>query len=330
MRALSAAFALALCAAPVAVGKSFERAASPSPRSPAPDPTDSLLWMEMRNVDLHIDARQIMHARVLRGEVIRVTPGVAPFLDDPRTFHVRVTNGVVALNGEAIATLLTTVAFNYPGAPIKHLSIRIENGQLVQKGILHKGVDIPFEMWATPVLQGDGRLRLHPSKLRIFSVNGITLMHALGLHMDKLMDLRQAHGVTVDGDDLFIDPLLLIPPPTVSGQLAAVRIQDSLFVQEFVRTPDDTIFGTYVRPDSSARNFVYFRGGELRFGKLTMHDTDLLIGDDDERDPLDLYLAQYNKQLVAGHAKNLPNFGLRTWLVDYRRVASDQSAANRR
>ncbi|HKN68269.1 MAG TPA: hypothetical protein VJW73_18415 [Gemmatimonadaceae bacterium] len=323
MRALSAAFALALCAAPAVVGMSSEVTSPRSARSRAPDPADSLLWMEMRNVDLHIDARQVMHTRVLRGEVVRAMPGVVPFLDDPKTFHVRVTNGVVALNSEAIATLLNTVAFNYPGAPIRHLSIRIENGQLVQKGILHKGVDIPFEMWAAPKLQGDGRLRLHPSRLHIFSVNGLTLMHALGLHMDKLMDLRQAHGVTVDGDDLFIDPLLLIPPPTVSGRLAAVRIEDSLFVQEFVRTPDDTIFGTYVRPDSSARNFVYFRGGELRFGKLTMHDTDLLIGDDDERDPLDLYLTQYNKQLVAGRAKNLPNFGLRTWLVDYRRIAGE-------
>jgi len=326
MRALSAAFALALCAVSVVVGTSPEVASPSSARSRAPDPADSLLWMEMRNVDLHIDARQVMHMRVLRGEVIRAALGAVPFLDDPKTFHVRVTNGLVALNGEAIATLLNTVAFNYPDAPIKHLSIRIEKGQLVQKGTLHKGVDIPFEMWAVPVLQGDGRLRLHPSKLHIFSVNGLTLMHALGLHMDKFMDLRKARGVTVDGDDLFIDPLLLIPPPTVSGRLAAVRIEDSLLVQEFVRTPDDTIFGTYVRPDSSARNFVYFRGGELRFGKLTMHDTDLLIGDDDERDPLDLYLTQYNKQLVAGRAKNLANFGLRTWLVDYRRVSPSQNA----
>jgi len=58
-----------------------------------------------------------------------------------------------------------------------------------------------------------------------------------------------------------------------------------------------------------------------------MQDTDLLINDDDERDPLDLYLTRYNKQLAAGHTRNLANFGLRTWLVDYRRVATDQTAA---
>ena len=220
-------------------------------------------------------------------------------------------------------------SFNYPGAPIKHLRIRIEKGQLVQRGTLHKGVDIPFEMWSTPVLERDGRLRLHPDKLRIFSVNGMTLMRALGLHLEKLMDLSRAKGVSVKGDDLYIEPLQLIPPPTVDGRLAAVRIEDTLLVQEFARTADDSVFGTVVRPDSSAHNFIYFRGGTLRFGRLTMSDTDLLIGDDDETDALDLDLAQYNRQLAAGRTRNLPNLGLRTWLVDYQRLGGPVTAAVR-
>jgi hypothetical protein len=283
--------------------------------------------MEMRNVDLHIDEHQVMHMRVLRGQVVPTTPGTIAVLDDLKSFHVRVTKGVVAMSGDAIAALLNTVAFNYADAPIKHLRVRIEKGELVQKGTLHKGVDIPFEMWAAPVLEPDGRLRLHPEKLHVFSVNGLALLHALGLHMENLMDLHKAHGVSVKGDDLFIEPLQLIPPPTVDGRLSAARIEDSVLVQEFTPTADDTVFGTYVRPDSGSHNFVYFRGGQLQFGKLTMRDTDLLISDDDERDPFDLYLAQYNKQLVAGHTKNLQDLGLRTWLVDYRKVTSSVTAA---
>jgi hypothetical protein len=56
-----------------------------------------------------------------------------------------------------------------------------------------------------------------------------------------------------------------------------------------------------------------------------MVDTDLLIHDADESDPFDLYLREYNRQLVAGRTKNLLNFGLRTWMVDY----SDLSDAPR-
>jgi hypothetical protein len=302
---------------------------APAPTGVALVRGDSVLWMEMRNVDLHIDARSVMHMRTLRGEVIPTAAGRVAWLDDPKSFRVRATSGIVALDGDAIAALLNEIAFNYPGAPIKHLRVRIENGAVVQQGTLHKGVDIHFEMTAVPVLQSDGRLRLHPDRLRIFSVDGLALMRALGLRLDKLMDLRKARGATVKGNDIFLDPLQLIPPPIVEGRVASVRIEQNLLVQEFARTADDTIFGTYVRPDSGARNFVYFRGGQLRFGKLTMTDTDLLIHDDDERDAFDLYLVEYNRQLVAGHTKNLPNLGLRTWMVDYGKLGRTPTVAGR-
>ena len=231
------------------------------------------------------------------------------------------TSGDVALDGGAITALLNEIAFNYPGAPLGHLRVRIEEGKVVQRGTLHKGVSIPFEMWSVPVLQPDGRLRLHPDKLQIFGVNGLKLMRALGLHLDRMMDLSKARGASVKGDDIYLDPLKIIPPPVVVGRLRAVRIEGPLLVMEFATTPADTIFGSYVVPDSGSRNFIYFRGGRLRFGKLTMEDTDLLIHDADERDPFDLYFAEYNKQLVAGHTRNLANYGLRTWMVDYGKVA---------
>lgn len=36
---------------------------------------DSTLWVEMRNVDLHIDSQAVMRVRSLRGEVIPDTRG---------------------------------------------------------------------------------------------------------------------------------------------------------------------------------------------------------------------------------------------------------------
>lgn len=278
---------------------------------------DSLLWIEMRNVDLHINPRSFMRIKSLRGQVVTTNPGSIAWLDQPTSFRIRASSGVVALDGDAIAALLNEIAFNYPGAPIKNLKIKIEDGSVVQNGTLHKGVDIPFQMWSVPVLLSDGRLRLHPDRMKIFGVNGLTLMRALGLHLDKMMDLSKARGASVLGDDIFLDPLQIIPPPHVEGRLRAIRIEGPLMIQEFSRTADDTIFGTFVKPDSGSRNFIYFRGGMLRFGKLTMADTDLLIHDGDEKDPFDLYFTEYNRQLVAGHTSNLANYGLRTWMVDY-------------
>ena len=285
---------------------------------------DSLLWMEMRNVDLHINPHDVMRIRWLRGQVRATQEGAVPWLDKPASFRVRATSGQVALDGNAITALLNEIAFNYPGAPIKHLRVTIENGSVVQSGTLHKGVDIPFQMWSAPVLQPDGLLRLHSDRLRIFGVNGLTLMHALGLHLEKFMDLSKARGVSVKGDDIYLDPLQVTPPPLIEGKLIAVRIEGALMVQEFARTTDDTIFGTFVKPDSGSHNFIYFRGGTLRFGKLTMTDTDLLIRDLDESDPFDVYFPEYNRQLVAGHTNNLANYGLRAWMVDYGKLASAQ------
>ncbi len=292
------------------------RATSSTTDARAATVADSILWIEIQNVDLHINPRNAMRIRSLRGQVM-TKPGTVAWLDDPTSFRIRATSGVVALDGDAISALLNDVAFHYPGAPITNLRVTIENGSLVQRGTLHKGVAIPFQMWSVPTMQPDGKLKLHPDRLKILGVNGLSLMHALGLHLDNMMNLSGARGVTVKGDDLYLDPLAIIPPPVVEGKLKSVRVEGAYLVQEFFHAADDTIFGSFVRVAPDAKNFVYFRGGTLRFGRLTMSDTDLLIGDADERDPFDLYFTEYNRQLVAGHTSNLPNLGLRTWMVDF-------------
>ena len=322
------AFALLLLAVPATavawqqtdLARAAGTRATPDATSVA-NPADSILWIEMRNVDLHIDPKNAMRVRSLQGQVL-TKPGVIAFLDDPTSFRIRATSGEVALDGPAISALLNEVAFNYPGAPITGLRVTIENGNVVQRGTLHKGVAIAFQMWSVPQMQPDGRLKLHPNKLTILGVNGLSLMHALGLHLDNMMNLSKAKGVTVKGDDLYLDPLAIIPHPVVEGKLKSVRIEGAYLVQEFFHTADDTIFGSFVRADPKVKNFIYFRGGSLRFGRLTMSDTDLLIKDADERDPFDLYFPEYNKQLVAGHSNTLPNKGLIATMVDFGKLGT--------
>jgi hypothetical protein len=331
---ISGVIAVVLAWRPVTAVRAAMLHGAPSVHAAARPRSDSVhvLWMEMRNVDLHVDPRNAMRIRSLRGQVVPTVAGTIPWLDQPPSFRIRATSGTVALDGDAITALLNEVAFNYPGAPITNLRVTIENGSVVQRGTLHKGVAIPFQMWSVPMLQPDGRLRLHPDKLKIFGVNGTALMHALGLRLQSMMDLRGARGVSVQGDDLYLEPLRIIPPPTVEGRLTSVRIEGPLLVQEFARTADDSIFGTFVQPDSGSRNFIYFRGGQLRFGKLTMDDTDLLIHDADERDRFEVYFAEYNRQLVAGHTSNRADFGLRTWMVDYGKLGpppQERSVATR-
>jgi hypothetical protein len=312
--------------------------AGSSPQSP-PDTTtsadgrranpahDTTLWVAMHEVNLHIDDQHVMRVRELHGQVTATTPGTVPLLDDPTSFRIRVTNGTVDLSGPDLAALLNQYVFAYKGAPIRDLHARIEGSSVIFNGIMHKGVDLPFEMTSELSLEPDGRIRSHPTKMKMLGVNGAKLLHALGLHLDKILDLSGSRGASVSGDDLLLDPLKMIPPPAIVGRLASVRVEGDHVSQTFARSADDSIFVSQVHADSSVHNYLYFRGGQLRFGKLLMTDTDLLIGDADESDPLDLYMAKYNTQLVAGSTRNLPNLGLRVSMPDYNDVGSSKAVA---
>jgi len=311
-----AVFGGATRAVPVAVtADSVRRATSAA---------DSVLWIAMREVNLHIDDDHVMHVRSLRGQVNAVNAGAIPFLDDPSSFRIRVTSGTVDLSGPDLAALLNGYVFAYKGSPLKNIRARIEGSTVVLSGIMHKGVDLPFEMTSELSLEPDGRIRAHSRKMKMLGINGAALLHALGMHLDKVLDVSGSRGATVQGDDMLLEPTRIIPPPAIEGRLASVRVEGDHISQTFVRTADDSVFGTRVVVDSSAHHYTYFRGGRLRFGKLLMTDTDLLIADADESDPFDLYMARYNVQLTAGITKNLPNLGLRVSMPDYGKVANKE------
>lgn len=286
-------------------------------QAPAPAPGDSAdadtaaLRVEMRNVRLLVDGAAGIAVRELRGVAVPTTPGATAVLDDPLSFAIDVSAGTTALDGDALAALLNHVVFAYRGAPLRDLRVRVTDAGLVQSGVLHKGVDLRFTMASTVALTDDGRVRVHPTSMQILGVDGRRLLHALGLRLANLLDLRGAHGVSVSGDDLLLDPLAILPPPAVRGRVAALRVAGGALVMDFARTAADRA------PDAASGNFVHFRGGRLRFGRLEMRDTDLLITDGDASTPLALYLPKYAEQLAAGWSRTMPDASLRVVMPDY-------------
>lgn len=185
---------------------------------------DTTLWIAMRDVALHIDDQHVMNVRELHGRVSSTRPGAVPILDDPSSFRIRVTSGTVDLTGPDLAALLNEFVFAYRGAPIRDLRARVDGSTVVFDGVMHKGVDLPFEMTSVLSLEADGRIRSHPVKIKMLGVNGEKLLHALGLHLDKILDLSGSRGAAVDRDDLILDPVKMIPPPSIQGRLASVRV----------------------------------------------------------------------------------------------------------
>jgi hypothetical protein len=293
--------------------------------TPLPAAYADSTWIEMRNVLLRIDDRGVIRIERLRGQVV-TDSGTPAVLDDATSFMIRVTRGTTRLTGDDLASLLNSVVFAYDGAPLKRMRARMEGNAVVLSGTLRKGVNLPFSITATPTLEPDGRVRMHPTRTRILGINGAALMKALGLQLDNLINLKGARGAVVDGNDILLEPTKILPPPAIEARLESIGIVGDELVQTFVTTPLDTIFERYVQPDSAQPNFVYFRGGRLRFGKLEMIDTDLQIIDADQHDPFDLYLAKYNRQLVAGVSRNLENYGLRVTMPDFADLGAPQPA----
>jgi hypothetical protein len=274
-------------------------------------------WLEMKNVNLRVSNDAVVGVRRLRGEVVPTRPGSSALLDSTTSFSIRITSGTVAIESTDLSVILNRFVFGYKGSPLRNLRVKMSGTQLVQSGIMRKGVNLKFEITSALSLTDSGLIRLHPTKVRVLGVNGETLLHALGLHLDDLLNLSGSAAARVKGDDIYLDPTKILPPPAIIGRLTSVRVEGNALVQEFAKLPEDSIFEGYARADSAAPNYLFFRGGRLRFGRLEMRDTELQILDLDPSDPFDLFLAQYNKQLVAGYSRNRPNLSLQAFFPDY-------------
>jgi hypothetical protein len=288
-------------------------AASGAQRVPPVAPRDGgYPRVRIRNVHMVFDPEVVLEVRELYGRMQPTRAGEIPFFDDPTSFRIEIDSATTAISTASMAALLNHYTFAYPGAPLKGLAIEARDGKLLQRGTLHKRVDVPFEMTGELSLRPDGRLRLHPTAIKVAGIPAKGLLDALGLELVELIKVRSDRGVALEGDDLLLDPNRLMPPPAVSGRLRSARLEGDRIVLEFAgnRQPKP------LAPPLAVPNYLYFQGGRLRFGKLTMHDTDLLLVDGQPADPFRFHLAQYARQLVAGYSRTMPNQGLVTVMPD--------------
>jgi hypothetical protein len=300
-----------------AVPAAARRAQSPAPPAPAPSgaPDDVATQVEMHNVHFVVAQGIVLRIRNLHGEMRSKRGGPVVF-DDKESFEIHLRSAEVGLTAADLGALMNDYVFAYKGSPLKRLVVTVHGKQIRQRGVMHKVVDIPFDITADVSAMPDGRIRIHPTDTRIFHVEGDGLMRALGVRLDKLLDLRGSKGASVKGNDIFLEPDSLLPAPTIRGHVTAVRIDGDELVQQFgppERAPSE---GGLHPPDKSAENYMFYRGGTLRFGKLLMLDAEMQIVDADPKDPFRFDIDHYSKQLVAGYSRTLPSMGLEVFMPD--------------
>jgi len=281
---------------------------------------DARVSTVMRHVDLHVDQSIVLHVEFLRGELRPTPKSPLPVLDDKGSFVLLIDSARIALSTAGLSALLNRYVFTYPGSPLRRVKVSIVGQRLEQRGVMH---GIPFLIVSEVTVTPAGELRLRPTTIKALGVSVKGLMGFFGIQLKGLLNLdeRGTRGLRAEGNDLFLIPARLLPAPRAEGRLASVVFQDTLLVQTF--RPSDTLpsvptdLTDLTVPTDSATNYMYYRGGSLRFGHLTMTPADLLIVDADPRDPFDFYQDHYLDQLVAGSSRTTPVNGLITTMPDF-------------
>lgn len=279
---------------------------------PAPQPGKQAVEVEMNQVNLHVTDDITLGVHHLRGRFAPAGRAEMPYLDDKNSYTVVIDSGEIALDMPSLNAMMSkTLGDDHSNVEKVKITINEEH-QLQQKGVLDKGIPVPFNVKGGIEAMPDGRLRMHAAKVKSGGVPVNPLMKLFSIEMDDLVKVKPGHGITVDGNDLILDPQLLLPPPLIRGKVTAVRVEDTAIVLSFGS-------GERVRmsPLAVSKNYIYWRGAELQFGKLLMTNTDLELVDDDADDPFDFSVEHWNNQLVAGYSKTMANRGLKAHMPDY-------------
>jgi hypothetical protein len=301
-------FAFSACTTPAQTEK-------PAPASATTSDSGTAVRAVMKNVDYHLTDRIIVRITSLSG---RLTPkrGEIPVFDDKNSFGLEVDSAKITLTMTALTNDLNDYVFANPGAPLKRLTATVQGDQLVMKGILVSKGGIPFETSGTMSVTPEGLIRVHTTKVTALHLPVKGLMDLLGLDTQKMLNTKTVEGVSADKDDLVLDPEKILPPPQLQGHLTSLKIENGVI---------DLTFGPEmgkaapapISEGCGARNYLHFKGGSVRFGKLTMSDTDLELVDASPADPFDFAIDHYNEQLIAGYTKMTRAGGLCVHMPDY-------------
>ena len=300
--------------------------AMPAPRRPAAreprPPVKGATRFHMEGVNFHPDDAIVLQIRSLRGALLRKNPAAPPVFDDKRSFIFSIDSGIVGIRTDSLTDLMNNYIFAYPKAPLGDIQVSTEEGRIKLTGKLHKLVTVPFEIVGELSATPEGKIKLHPTSIKALGVPVKGLLDLFDIELSELIKANEERGVKIVDDDLILDPELIIPPPEIRGKITAVRVEGDEVVQFF--GPSDRLAQTNAwrlpRSRRQGSNYMYYRGGLLRFGKLIMTNADMRIVDSNPKDAFDFSIDHYNRQLVAGYSKNKANFGLVVHMPDYYRL----------
>ena len=250
-----------------------------------------------------------IYVRWLNGEMRRTRKNVNPSFDEPESFVLEVQRGIIHANIGDISHYLNTGAV--AGSPLTNISLTGNGNQISLHGTIHKlHIPLPIGLDGTLSPAPDGRIHLHVDRLSVLKLPVKGLLGDFHVSIADLMGKTSVAGIEASQNDLYFDTQKLLPAPHIHGTLTRVRVMN----------PDIEVMYGDAQNDAARteqwHNFLALKGGTLDFGKLTMHNVDLIMIDASKDAWFDLDLVNYQAQLVNGYTRMTPQAGLEIFMPD--------------
>ncbi|MEY2412744.1 MAG: hypothetical protein QOD84_1350 [Acidobacteriaceae bacterium] len=249
-----------------------------------------------------------IYVRWLKGKMVRTRRNTNPSFDDPDSFVIEINSGVVRANIGDIGKFLN--AGGVANSPLKNITLLADGDLIKLQGTLHKLISLPVEVLGSVAATPDNRIQVHVTKISVLKIPFKGLLGGLNISVSDLFHPKGIAGVEVSGNDIYFDTLKLLPPPHIHGQLSKVRVVTPDIEEVFGNAEDD------VSRVEQWRNFLRLNNGTIDFGKLTMHEVDLIMVDLSNDAWFDLDLNNYQNQLVNGYTRMTPEAGLQIFMPD--------------
>jgi hypothetical protein len=250
-----------------------------------------------------------IYVRWLNGEMRRTKKSVNPSFDEPESFILEVQRGIIHANIGDISHYLNTGAVS--GSPLTNISLTGSGNQISLHGTIHKlHIPLPVGLDGTLSPAPDGRIHLHVDRLSLLKLPVKGLLGDFHVSIADLMGKTSISGIEASQNDIYLDTQKLLPAPHIHGTLTRVRVMN----------PDIEVMYGDAQNDAARteqwHNFLALKGGTLDFGKLTMHNVDLIMIDASKDAWFDLDLVNYQAQLVNGYTRMTAQAGLEIFMPD--------------
>jgi hypothetical protein len=251
-------------------------------------------------------------------------PGQLISLDDRNSFTVQIDQAVTRLSAQDLSALVNSYLLKQADSPVRHVDVSFDGQQAVIRGTVRKLIPLPFEGRGELSATTDGKLRLHMSEFRVAGVLTEGFLGFFGIKLDDLAQPKHRPSFRVEGDDFITDLNDLFPAPQVYGRLVRVHVEGQNLVQVIGVEQEHHALDAIPKALPSPANYIYFTGGRMKFGRMTMEPVELKLVDSTPQNAFDFSLDHYQAQIESGYVKLMPDLGAVVYAEDWSTLAAQQ------